>query len=116
MSTFGSILLVDDDHIANHLHEQLITRHNLASKIFIESNGKDAYALIENRYRSGKSLPSLIILDIDMPVQNGFDFLDNLLASDLLAVKNIPLAILTNSSHPDDMEKVKQRGNFVYVT
>jgi CheY-like chemotaxis protein len=67
-------------------------------------------------YYKGKSLPSLIILDIDMPVQNGFEFLTELLNSDLLAVKNIPLAVLTNSSHIEDMEKIRKFGDFVYVS
>jgi CheY-like chemotaxis protein len=116
MSVFGSVLLVDDDMIANHLHEQLIRKHNIASKVFIKTNGKEAYDFIKDHYHSGKSLPSLIILDIEMPVRNGFEFLRELLNSDLLAVKNIPLAVLSNSSHPEDMEKIRGLGNFVYLT
>jgi CheY-like chemotaxis protein len=116
MSVFGSVLLVDDDMIANHLHEQLIKKYNIANKVFVKTNGKEAYDFIKYRYHTGKSLPSLIILDIEMPVKNGFEFLTELLNSDLLAVKNIPLAVLTNSSHPDDIEKIRGLGNFVYVT
>jgi response regulator of citrate/malate metabolism len=116
MSVFGSVLLVDDDMIANHLHKQLINKHNIASQVFIKTNSKAAYDFIKDRYHSGKSLPSLIILDIDMPVKNGFEFLSELLNSDLLAVKNIPLAILTNSAHSGDIEKIRELGNFVYIT
>jgi CheY-like chemotaxis protein len=116
MSVFGSVLLVDDDMIANHLHEQLIKKHNIANQVFIKTNGKEAYDFIKHRYHKGKSLPSLIILDIDMPVKNGFEFLAELLNSNLLAVKNIPLAVLTNSTHPEDIEKIHALGNFVYVT
>ncbi|HXA03162.1 MAG TPA: response regulator, partial [Cytophagaceae bacterium] len=113
MSLFRSILLIDDDEIANHLHVQLINKHNISREVFIQANGKEAFDFIRKRYYNGKSLPSLIILDIDMPVQDGFGFLEQLLHSDLLAVKKIPVAILTNSARHEDMNRVKELGNFV---
>ena len=116
MSLFRSILLIDDDEIANHLHTQLINKHNISREIFSETNGKDGYDFIRKRYYNGRSLPSLIILDIDMPVQNGFGFLDQLLNSELLAVKNIPVAIVTNSLRPKDMKRIKELGDFVYIS
>jgi CheY-like chemotaxis protein len=116
MSLFKSVLLIDDDEIANHLHSRLLKKNNIAREVFKKTNGKEGFDFIRNRYYKGKSLPSLIILDIDMPVQNGFEFLTELLNSDLLAVKNIPLAVLTNSSHIEDMEKIRKFGDFVYVS
>jgi CheY-like chemotaxis protein len=116
MSLFRSVLLVDDDDVANHLHLQLINKHNIAREVFVQTNGKKAFDFIKKRYYSGKSLPSLIILDIDMPVLDGFDFLSCLLKSDLLAVKNIPVAILTNSSNPEDINRINALGNFAFIT
>jgi CheY-like chemotaxis protein len=115
MSVFRSILLIDDDGIANHLHTVLIKKHNISRDLFIETNGKKGFDFIRQRYYKGKSLPSLIMLDIDMPVQDGFAFLTQLLNSDLLAVKNIPVAILTNSVRPEDISRIKELGDFVYL-
>jgi CheY-like chemotaxis protein len=112
---YRSILLIDDDGIANHLHTVLIKKHNIAREIFIETNGKKGFDFIKKRYYTGKSLPSLIILDIDMPVQDGFAFLSQLLHSDLLAVKNIPVVILTNSIRSEDINRIKELGDFIYL-
>jgi len=112
---YRSILLIDDDGIANHLHTVLIKKHNISRDVFIETNGKEGFDFIKKRYYTGKSLPSLIILDIDMPVQDGFSFLTQLLNSDLLAVKNIPVVILTNSVCSEDINRIKELGDFVYL-
>jgi CheY-like chemotaxis protein len=116
MSVFKSILLIDDDEISNHLNARLIKKHNISKEIFIETNGKGAYDFITKRYYDRRSLPSLIILDIDMPVRNGFEFLNQLLNSKLLAVKNIPVAILTNSAHAEDINRINELGDFLYIS
>jgi len=111
-----SILLVDDDEIANRLHERLIQKLKLSRNIFTKNNGKEALDFVKQRYYSSRSLPSLIMLDLSMPVMDGVDFLKEICQSNLLYVNRIPVAILTNSAHPEDMKKVAAVRNCLYVT
>jgi CheY-like chemotaxis protein len=112
----SSILLVDDDNTANYLHEHLIKKVDIAREVFTKANGMEALLFIEKRYRTLRSLPSLILLDINMPVLNGLEFIKDLLDSELLAVKNIPVAILSSSSHTADISKVKELGNYMFIS
>ena len=78
MSNFGklsSILLVDDDSITNYLHKFLITQKmGFQGNLQICTNGKDAINYL-NSIDDQVKYPDLILLDINMPVMNGFEFL-----------------------------------------
>jgi CheY-like chemotaxis protein len=111
-----NILLVDDDEISNYLHCKIISKLEIAREVVCQKNGRDAIEYIENQYHSFKSLPSLILLDLKMPIMDGFDFIHEIKKSDLLTVNRIPIAILTTSNNKKDKQRIKQLGNFSYIT
>jgi len=114
--SLDSILLVDDDAIAHRLHEKLISKLKLARTVFMKHNGKEALDFIKHRYHNSHTLPSLVILDLNMPVMDGVDFLKEICRSNLLYVNRIPIAILSNSAHATDMKKVAEIRNCFYAT
>ncbi len=81
MSLFNlsSILLVDDDEISNLFNKIFIGKLNLDVEVEIASNGKEALNLLslvsENAVSESLQLPCLLLLDIKMPVMNGWEFL-----------------------------------------
>jgi len=112
-----NILLIDDDEVANQLHQKLIQKLKLAKNIFTEKDGRDGLDFIRQRYYGFHSLPSLIILDLNMPVMDGVDFLKEICHSDLLFVNRIPIAVLTNSVHPEeDMKRITEIRNCYYIS
>ncbi len=71
-----NVLLVDDDHIFNYLNERIIQRMGFSDEIHSARNGQEAIDLL-NRYLSGSSsLPDIIFLDLNMPVMDGFAFIE----------------------------------------
>jgi CheY-like chemotaxis protein len=87
MALLKSVLLVDDDYISNFLNSRLIKRLNLAGDIKVAENGKIAFDYLVNEMKTLS--PDLILLDINMPVMSGFDFLE--------ALKNLPADELNNT-------------------
>lgn len=52
----------------------MIQKLNLTNKLVIKNNGKEAIDYL--KAQSPTSMPTLILLDIDMPVMNGYEFLE----------------------------------------
>jgi CheY-like chemotaxis protein len=78
MKKFNSILLIEDDPISNFISDSIIRRLNITDEIVIKGDGESALEFLEDCYLNKKSLPQLILLDINMPVMDGFEFLEKL--------------------------------------
>ncbi|GGN48065.1 response regulator [Deinococcus daejeonensis] len=100
MSRPFTVLLVEDELADAELFQDLLSE--VAADIHVEhvENGQAALELLQ---RPGAQRPDLIVLDLNMPVMNGHDFLSQAKAvSDLRA---IPVMVLSTSDHPDDIHR-----------
>ena len=61
------ILIVDDDEGSRHIIKKVFSKEGFKSKIMEAENGKEAIEIIKNE------IPDLIILDLMMPIMNGFE-------------------------------------------
>ena len=68
-----SVLIVDDDEICNFLTVNALRKADVKGVIDIALNGLEAM----NKLKKNNSFPDLILLDINMPVMDGIDFLRN---------------------------------------
>lgn len=75
MKKLRSILLVDDDKVTNFLHRIIIEDMNVSQELLTAQNGREALHLLQQLCQENKC-PELILLDINMPVMNGFEFLE----------------------------------------
>lgn len=105
---FGSthICLIDDDEIQNFINEKIIQRFIPTSQV---SKYLSAQAAIDE-IRIGKLLPDVILLDINMPMMNGWNFMDIVQKENLLTTEEFTtkIYILSSSKDPSDIEKIKE--------
>ncbi|WP_341226082.1 response regulator [uncultured Arcticibacterium sp.] len=99
-----SILLVDDDHITNFIHQKIIDNLKCANNVKVVKNGLDA---IDYLSQDLPKLPDLIFLDINMPKMNGWEFLEAFGTLKRADKKKTIIVILTTSQNPDDFERAK---------
>lgn len=71
---FNNVLVIDDEEIDLFLVENILLESNLSENIIYYSNAKHALSYLE-KIRDPSEFPDLIILDLNMPVFNGEDFL-----------------------------------------
>lgn len=72
-----SILLVDDDESTNFINSVFIKKLDIDVDVYKALNGAEALEILEESIGDHDFFPCLIILDINMPVMNGWTFLDN---------------------------------------
>jgi len=109
MPQLASILLVDDDATTNFLHQTLLQRMGVAQHLLVAENGAEALqALHQTCVPVTTSCPSLILLDMKMPVMNGIEFLEAYTQLDRIQRQAIVIVMLTTSLLPRDLERVQQ--------
>lgn len=108
MSKINSILLIDDDQINNFINKRIIGKLEITDNVSIASNGEEALDYIQKYCKKSGNCPELIFLDINMPVMNGFEFLNEFKNIDLNNKNQVKIIVLTTSSNPGDMQKLKQ--------
>ncbi|MBX9852211.1 MAG: response regulator [Cytophagaceae bacterium] len=109
MKEHFNVLIIDDDEIHTFIVSRLIRKINPVVKIETLKNGKEGLEHIKTSLTRNTPLPSAIIVDINMPVMNGIEFLEELKTLDI-NLAALPIIFLSNEIHPRDYEKLKQLG------
>lgn len=104
------ILLVDDDRIDVMSVERAFKKHNADIPVFNAVNGREALEMLRQRKWD---FPPLILLDINMPIMDGIEFLKHLRADGALC--KLPVVVLTTSDEPRDITSAYEYNAAGYV-
>lgn len=104
MEKLTSALLIDDDQTTNFVNKKLLRDTGCLEEVLVAQNGHEGIRLLQEQYKAGRC-PNLILLDVNMPVMSGFDFLE---AYDQLDInkESIRIIMLTTSMHPRDINRL----------
>jgi CheY-like chemotaxis protein len=104
------VLLVDDDVVCNIISRKILERMWPATEIYIALNGAEAIDLFNNYFRGEQCLPDIILLDLNMPVMGGFDFLEAFKNLKLDNKENVKIVVVSSSASPHDISRAKAMG------
>ncbi len=107
MDKIRCILLVDDDPITNFANQLLLEDLAVAEQVIVARDGREALQRIRQQGEREPG-PELILLDINMPVMNGFEFLEAYAGLDVAQQQSVVILMLTTSMNPGDMERLHQ--------
>lgn len=107
---FQSILIVEDNPIDAYVTKHLLEKADIADKVVHVVNGHEGILYIEQKKNP---FPDVILLDIRMPVMDGFCFLDRLGISPHPQRKNRCIFMLTSSNCDEDITRAKTYANVV---
>jgi len=108
MQKFKSILLIDDDKATNYIHSLYLNEWDCTENIYTALNGQEALDFLKSNEEFQANKPSLILLDINMPVMNGFEFMEKYKTLDEDLKATIVVVMLTSSLHEADQERASQ--------
>ena len=108
MRTNGiKILLVDDDEITNFLSREVLQMRFKDAEIITVMNGEEAFDLLQSEVQEKNILPDIMLLDINMPLMNGWEFLEKLEASTIADYRSINIFMYTSSVYFEDINRGK---------
>ena len=111
---YHTVMLIDDNEIDNLINQKMIEAASIAENIYTHTGAKSAIEFLSNMEKlevADKVLPDVIFLDIDMPLMDGFQFLDEFEKLTNVAKKKCKIVMLTSSINPQDFNRSKKYEN-----
>lgn len=100
-----NLLVIDDDDINIFIIKKIVEKTGYNIAMTAKSNGQLAIDFLKESIANQNELPHLILIDINMPVMNGWEFVE---AYETLGItKTVALYILSSSVYENDIEKTK---------
>ena len=110
------VLSVDDDKVNQMLNQMIFTRCGFSKTSVTCMNGKEALQFFEKKLAEGNSaydLPAIIFLDLNMPVMDGWEFLNAFTAHYTAAFPATKVVILSSTINPIEKEKALENKNVI---
>jgi CheY-like chemotaxis protein len=97
------VYVVENDRISSVITELIVKKNLFGGEVQCYADGQRAFEALTLASRSGATLPGLIVLDLDMPLMDGWEFLDALV--ELALPQPMRVFVLTSSIYPEDQQK-----------
>lgn len=111
--TLDLVMLVDDNDIDNFISKRIIEITKFAARVEVTSSGQDALEYLRANQFNLENIPTIIFLDINMPVVDGFIFLYEFDKFSEQLKNKCKIIILSSSDNKRDIAKIV---NDNYVT
>lgn len=111
---YRTVMLIDDNEIDNLINQKMIEAASVTENIYTHTGAKSAIEFLKNMEKlemADQVLPDVIFLDIDMPLMDGFQFLDEFEKLTNIAKKKCKIVMLTSSINPQDFNRSKKYEN-----
>lgn len=105
MSRINTICIVDDDPIYIKGVKKLIEMGDYCDNFLIFSNGQEAWDYYSKALKENATLPNVTLIDINMPVLDGWELLELLEDSD--KTNECVIYVVSSSIDPIDIDKAK---------
>ncbi|MGI4874359.1 MAG: response regulator [Janthinobacterium lividum] len=109
MQKLAKVLLVDDDQTSNFLHTQLLKRFLVVEQLLVAHNGLEALQTLAQTCAEADASaePTLVLLDLNMPVMNGLEFLETYQQHPLAQTCQVVIVVLTTSQYSRDLKRIR---------
>lgn len=106
MRPINLVALIDDDEIASFIGKKIIEKTNLVNQIKFFSSGDEAISFLKFNANHPDLLPEIILLDLNMPLMDGFEFLEAFIKLKPRLGKKINIYIVSSSDSPIDLKRI----------
>lgn len=98
--------IIDDDPIFIFGTKRIMQIADFCDDFLVFNNGAEAYNSLKTLIENKEELPEIILLDLNMPIMDGWQFLDKI--TQIKIPDNITIFIVTSSINPTDVDRAKK--------
>ncbi|MCI4642115.1 MAG: response regulator [Flavobacteriaceae bacterium] len=99
--------IIDDDPIFVYGTKKVMKEVDFCSDVIVYHNGQDAINGLRNLVEEKKELPSLIFLDLNMPVMDGWEFLDDFITIPNNNIEKVHVYVISSSIDANDFIRAR---------
>lgn len=99
--------IIDDDEIYQLVMKRTIEQSGLVKSVLQFYDGEEAIYFFKEKQTSTGMLPEMILLDLNMPYMNGWQFLDEFLKIEFQKDYKLSIFIVTSSSTTEEIDRAK---------
>ncbi|MFN3402804.1 MAG: hypothetical protein ACK40G_01840 [Cytophagaceae bacterium] len=110
MNTIDTLVIVDADSKCNHLNERKIKESGISNNVKVTLNGGHALLYLNQISHKTVCSKTVVILNMDTPIANGFDFLEGLKYSNEIYKDNVLVVVVNDNLDENKLEKTKKLG------
>lgn len=110
MIKYKDVFVIDDDKIYHFILKSLLSKNHVAIKSSFFENGQDALDILKEKMENN-CLPDLILLDINMPVMDGWQFLEEFKSLKEQYKLDTTIYMITSSNDVYDLNRAKKYEN-----
>ncbi len=103
-STINTVMLIDDDPVSNKISQLFLRKHRWSAQVVAFEDGQQALQALQTG-NGTQSVPDVILLDVGMPVYDGWDFLEEYEKLPRELTGRSLLYMLSSSINPPDIQK-----------
>jgi CheY-like chemotaxis protein len=107
------ILFVDDDPVCHYIHQKIVEQLKIDCEVRMALNGEHAFDIMSGN-ELPRFVPDYIFVDLNMPVMDGFGFIQNFHAQ-VPGMENTSIIVLTSSLSADDRRRALGLGVEAFV-
>jgi len=100
--------IVDDDEAYTYTTNRIIHRLKLCRNVMIFSNGQEALDHLNSVIGEPHLIPEVILLDINMPVMDGWEFLNAFGNTHGKLGRNVKVYLVSSSNDPEDWKRASE--------
>ncbi|NAY92255.1 response regulator [Muricauda sp. JGD-17] len=107
MSKLERACIIDDDPIHQYGMKILMKKLNFTEEILVFHDGQEAIDALLDLLNTGGQLPSVIFLDLNMPIKDGWGFLDDFVKIPHHNREQVTIYMVSSSINPSDRQRAE---------